>query len=92
MTSLLDQVACIGAWHPSRIQSTVPRAGQKGYHHRFQLLNRCYIEGEHFCKFSNHWALLWFQCFHNLQQKSEGFANASPTHGRSLIVDLKTNI
>ena len=33
----LRKVACIGAWHPSRIQSTVPRAGQKGYHHRFQL-------------------------------------------------------
>merc|ERR1712098_659716 len=24
----LRKVACIGAWHPSRIQSTVPRAGQ----------------------------------------------------------------
>merc|ERR1712243_483932 len=30
----LRKVACIGAWHPSRIQFTVPRAGQKGYHHR----------------------------------------------------------
>merc|ERR1711963_150739 len=29
MGSPLDKVACIGAWHPSRIQSTVPRAGQK---------------------------------------------------------------
>merc|ERR1712080_504844 len=28
----LRKVACIGAWHPSRIQSTVPRAGQKSYH------------------------------------------------------------
>merc|ERR1712184_53448 len=27
----LRKVACIGAWHPSRIQYTVPRAGQKGY-------------------------------------------------------------
>merc|ERR1712193_493151 len=27
----LRKVACIGAWHPSRIQSTVPRAGQKGF-------------------------------------------------------------
>merc|ERR1712008_602649 len=27
----LRKVACIGAWHPSRIQSTVPRAGQKIY-------------------------------------------------------------
>ena len=32
---LIFKVACIGAWHPSRIQSTVPRAGQKGYHHRY---------------------------------------------------------
>ena len=31
---VIFKVACIGAWHPSRIQSTVPRAGQKGYHHR----------------------------------------------------------
>merc|ERR1719427_1592802 len=30
----LRKVARIGAWHPSRIQFTVPRAGQKGYHHR----------------------------------------------------------
>merc|ERR1712154_642795 len=28
----LRKVACIGAWHPSRIQFTVARAGQKGYH------------------------------------------------------------
>lgn len=30
----LRKVACIGAWHPSRVQFTVARAGQKGYHHR----------------------------------------------------------
>merc|ERR1712048_811623 len=30
----LRKVACIGAWHPSRIQYTVARAGQKGYHHQ----------------------------------------------------------
>merc|ERR1719516_574765 len=28
----LRKVACIGAWHPSRIQYTVARAGQLGYH------------------------------------------------------------
>merc|ERR1711884_309433 len=33
----LRKVACVGAWHPSRIQSTVPRAGQKGYHHRTEF-------------------------------------------------------
>ena len=50
MTSLLDKVACIGAWHPSRIQSTVPRAGQKGYHHRFRLIRDVWTE-EHFANF-----------------------------------------
>merc|ERR1712212_316045 len=30
----MRKVACIGAWHPSRVQFTVARAGQKGYHHR----------------------------------------------------------
>merc|ERR1712071_175205 len=33
----LPKVACIGAWHPSRVQFTVARAGQKGYHHRTEL-------------------------------------------------------
>merc|ERR1711884_530716 len=33
----LRKVACIGAWHPSRIQYTVARAGQKGYHHRTEI-------------------------------------------------------
>ena len=35
---IIFKVACIGAWHPSRIQSTVPRAGQKGHHHRYFLI------------------------------------------------------
>jgi len=30
----LRKVACIGAWHPSRVFFSVPRAGQNGYHHR----------------------------------------------------------
>jgi large subunit ribosomal protein L3e len=30
----LRKVACIGAWHPSRVKFTVARAGQDGYHHR----------------------------------------------------------
>merc|ERR1712234_71485 len=33
----LRKVACIGAWHPSRVQFTVARAGQKGYHHRTEI-------------------------------------------------------
>merc|ERR1712061_932740 len=38
----LTKVACIGAWHPSRIQYTVPRAGQKGYHHRCEVNKKIY--------------------------------------------------
>merc|ERR1712241_91556 len=38
----LRKVACIGAWHPSRIQFTVPRAGQKGYHHRTEVNKKIY--------------------------------------------------
>lgn len=30
----LRKVACIGAWHPSRVGFQVARAGQRGYHHR----------------------------------------------------------
>merc|ERR1739844_258584 len=42
----LRKVACIGAWHPSRIQSTVPRAGQKGYHHRTEINKKIYRIGD----------------------------------------------
>jgi len=38
----LRKVACIGAWHPSRIQFTVARAGQKGYHHRVEINKKIY--------------------------------------------------
>merc|ERR1712142_27262 len=41
----LREVACIGAWHPSRIQFTVPRAGQKGYHHRTEINKKIYRMG-----------------------------------------------
>jgi large subunit ribosomal protein L3e len=33
----LRKVACIGAWHPSRVKFSVARAGQKGYHHRTEM-------------------------------------------------------
>jgi len=33
----LRKVACIGAWHPSSVRYTVPRAGQNGYHHRTEI-------------------------------------------------------
>merc|ERR1711997_1390092 len=42
----LRKVACIGAWHPSRIQYTVARAGQKGYHHRTEINKKIYRIGE----------------------------------------------
>merc|ERR1711988_2102101 len=38
----LRKVACIGAWHPSRIQYTVARAGQRGYHHRTEINKKIY--------------------------------------------------
>merc|ERR1711909_194556 len=41
----LRKVACIGAWHPSRIQFTVARAGQKGYHHRTEINKKIYRIG-----------------------------------------------
>merc|ERR1711970_564090 len=41
----LRKVACIGAWHPSRIQFTVPRADQKGYHHRTEINKKIYRMG-----------------------------------------------
>merc|ERR1712142_245728 len=44
----LRKVACIGAWHPSRIQYTVPRAGQKGFHHRCEINKKIYRMGEGF--------------------------------------------
>merc|ERR1711970_307754 len=41
----LRKVACIGAWHPSRVQFTVARAGQKGYHHRTEINKKIYRMG-----------------------------------------------
>jgi len=38
----LRKVACIGAWHPSRVMWTVPRAGQHGYHHRTEANKKIY--------------------------------------------------
>jgi len=42
----LRKVACIGAWHPSRVARTVPRAGQKGYHHRTEVNKKIYRIGK----------------------------------------------
>jgi len=41
----LRKVACIGAWHPSRVSFTVARAGQKGYHHRTEINKKVYRIG-----------------------------------------------
>eukprot|EP00568_Trieres_chinensis_P010286 CAMPEP_0183295930 /NCGR_PEP_ID=MMETSP0160_2-20130417/3689_1 /TAXON_ID=2839 ORGANISM="Odontella Sinensis, Strain Grunow 1884" /NCGR_SAMPLE_ID=MMETSP0160_2 /ASSEMBLY_ACC=CAM_ASM_000250 /LENGTH=391 /DNA_ID=CAMNT_0025457475 /DNA_START=65 /DNA_END=1240 /DNA_ORIENTATION=+ len=42
----LRKVACIGSWHPARVSSTVPRAGQNGYFHRTELNKRVYRIGK----------------------------------------------
>ncbi|TPX35641.1 hypothetical protein SmJEL517_g01984 [Synchytrium microbalum] len=41
----LRKVACIGAWHPSRVQRAVPRAGQDGFHHRTEINKKIYRVG-----------------------------------------------
>jgi large subunit ribosomal protein L3e len=42
----LRKVACIGAWHPSRVSYAVPRAGQKGFHHRTEINKKVYRIGK----------------------------------------------
>jgi len=42
----LRKVACIGAWHPSRVQYAVARAGQKGYFHRTDMNKKIYRVGK----------------------------------------------
>lgn len=42
----LRKVACIGSWHPARIRTTVPRAGQLGYHHRTETNKKIYRIGK----------------------------------------------
>jgi large subunit ribosomal protein L3e len=41
----LRKVGCIGAWHPSDVQTTVPRAGQHGFHRRTELNKKIYRIG-----------------------------------------------
>ena len=41
----LRKVACIGAWHPARVQFQVPRHGQYGYHHRTEINKKIYRIG-----------------------------------------------
>lgn len=42
----LRKVACIGAWHPSRVRYSTPRAGQNGYHHRTEKAKAIYRIGK----------------------------------------------
>jgi len=42
----LRKVACIGSWHPARVGYQVPRAGQRGYHHRTEMNKKIYRIGE----------------------------------------------
>jgi len=42
----LRKIACIGAWHPSRVMYSVPRAGQNGFHHRTELNKKIYRIGK----------------------------------------------
>jgi len=42
----LRKVACIGSWHPARVQFQVPRSGQNGYHHRTEINKKIYRIGK----------------------------------------------
>jgi len=42
----LRKVACIGAWHPAKVQYSVARAGQHGYHHRTEMNKKVYKLGK----------------------------------------------
>jgi len=42
----LRKIGCVGAWHPSKIQYTIPRAGQSGYHHRTEKNKKVYRVGQ----------------------------------------------
>jgi len=42
----LRKVACIGAWHPARVSRAVPRAGQRGFHHRTEINKKIYRVGK----------------------------------------------
>jgi large subunit ribosomal protein L3e len=42
----IRKVACIGSWHPTRIQFQVPRSGQLGYYHRTEINKKIYRIGK----------------------------------------------
>jgi len=41
----LRKVACIGSWHPARVQFGVARSGQRGYHYRTEINKKIYQVG-----------------------------------------------
>ncbi|UKJ87999.2 ribosomal protein L3 [Theileria orientalis] len=45
----LRKVACIGSWHPARVQFQVPRHGQMGYHKRTERNKKVYRLGSGSC-------------------------------------------
>jgi len=42
----LRKVGCIGAWHPAKVNWSVPRAGQNGFHHRTEMNKKIYKIGK----------------------------------------------
>jgi len=42
----LRKVACIGAWHPAKVQYSVARAGQNGFHHRTEMNKKIFKIGK----------------------------------------------
>jgi large subunit ribosomal protein L3e len=42
----LRKVGVIGAWHPAKVQWSVPRAGQNGCHHRTEMNKKVYKIGK----------------------------------------------
>jgi len=42
----LRKVACIGAWHPAKVQYSVARPGQNGFHHRTEMNKKVYKIGK----------------------------------------------
>merc|ERR1712146_678951 len=42
----LRKAGCIGAWHPAKIQYSVPRAGQNGFHHHTEMNKKVYKIGK----------------------------------------------
>merc|ERR1712093_413186 len=61
----LRKVACIGAWHPSKVMYSVARAGQDGYHHRTELNNKAITPVGGFVRYGvvkNDWVMIKGSC------------------------------